>query len=64
MGAGCFFFSKSHMNHVCEKRNNWKKKAHIPACKEKPVCAASTLEEIVEEQFIHVKIRPARGCQG
>lgn len=63
MGAGCFFFSNGHMNHVCEKRNNWKKKAHIPACKEKPVCAASTLEEIVEEQFIHVKIRPARGCQ-
>lgn len=35
---------------------NWKKKAHVPARKEKPVCAASTLGEIVEEQFIHVKI--------
>lgn len=63
-GAGLFSFANGPMNHVCEKRSNWKKKAHVPACKEKPVCAATTLEEIVEEQFIHGKIRPVQGCQG
>jgi len=56
VGSGLFFFANGHTNHVCKRRNNWKKKAHIPACEEKPVCAARTLEEIVAEQFIHVKI--------
>lgn len=49
---------------VEEEKNSWKgKTCCIPDAEEKLVCS-QYIGEVVQEQFIHVKIWQLSGCQG